>query len=342
MKSIKQWEHFKLSLEREKATAFLLNFLDTFKGCSYFDRENNKEDVTLILHVISHNALENSKTIQFMEQIRATKIDNYQIKDELSELIVGEKADEIYIQASVEAMPCIVNWLSQIQAKQTSLLDLAFVLMSLYLLDPNVRRTFFCNDSANSIPYSYLSFRSHVDGYFIRIDKEESYREKIETLYQQQKNQYQAKFKAIQGSIASQLFSENLSEWLSLMDDLYLKIYATIRKKHVDFNREGYGYIADNKILSSENFHKKTQGDFIFYYYTRHDQNMKTVRLITGLIYLTLHRLGLTYLERNFLAYVISRTIEDLFSTNVDQSLKQVKKSIKRYYLKILFTLGFA
>lgn len=339
MKQTNHWEHFDVAIEKDKATAFLLLFLSTFKNRAYFDRENNEPLLKLKLHVKSVNATESAEVQQFMHENHANKIKDYQIQDELSELFFGKSAEKIYVQASMESMHSISDWLTQIEAKQTSLLDLAFVVMSLYLLHADVKGAFFSNAALDSVPYSFLSFRSHVDGYLIRINQEESYRKKIEALYQERQTQYHNKFTVIMRTLETESFGKEMHVWRSLVDNLYLTIHNAIHKKHIDFKQEKYGYIADNIELSNENLHKKTQGDFLFYYYTRKDKSMKALRLITGLIYLTLHRLGLSYLERNFLCYVLTRTVEDLFHTNVDKSIKEVKKSIKKYYLKRLLTL---
>ena len=325
------WQHYAINVNNAKANNLILEFLKSFPNSGYIDRVNNNEITTVKFHLntLNNNISKDLQTFQQMHNLH--EIPKYKLADDISELFSGPAAEEIYLKASVDSMSCVSDLINNIESNN-KLADIAFVIMSLYILHPDFKSIFFSDNNPESVPFTFLSFRSHSDGYFIRTNQEAKYRSKFETMFQEKKITYIKRFNKVKQDYQQDNLSPMVNEWLILINKLFPIIVDAVNNKQIDFIDVQSGFIADNYELSAENFHQKTKNSHDFYQYIREDKRMKALRLITGIMYLTLHRLGLSYLERIFLCYVISRTVEAAYHTDIDSALTIVSQAITHHY----------
>ncbi len=333
------WMHFEYNIDNSRVNKFLIALLETFPNCAYFDRQHTKDSQKIRIHIrlVNENILH--KIEKFREIYSLSQLNDYSISDDIADLFQGPSAEKMYLQFSIDSMSMILDWLKLIDGKKTTLSDIAFSTMSQYVLHTKINHIFLNKMTETSLPLSFLSFRSHSDGYFVRMEQEDSYRKQMENLYQTNKEIYSSRFKQLKNNDNSITASE---EWMKMINKFYPIFKSAIKHKGIQYKPEQSGYIADSFKLSKDNFHYKTQHDFILNSYIRRSQRMKILRLMTGLMYLTLHRLGLNYLERNFLCYAIARTVEDVYQTNVDKSINALKSKIIKHYVKRIITFGLA
>lgn len=336
-----QWKHFTVFFEKENSNKFIIHFLNEFKSISYFDRIAHNQGYSFTLHIMVSCEEINKKIIKFIDLYKIKEINSYSVENDISDLFYGPEAESLYLQFSLMSSDCLSEWLSLIESRQTTLSALAYSIMSLYVLHPENKKSFFCKNSHESVPLSFLSFRSHSDGYLIRMNNENHDRKKMEAMYQENKETYTKRFEQLKKAYQLDTLPSEIKKWAELMDRMFLLISQTIKDNKIYFKEDQFGYIADAHEVSVENFHLKTRKNFILYRYLRKNKKMKVFRLVTGMMYLLLHRLGLSYLERNCFCFIISRTVEDLFKINIDSAIGEFKKSIIKYYFFRFVSLRF-
>lgn len=335
------WVHLECNIEKEKFNPYMLNFLNMFPSVVYFDRFDQKDSYKIKFHIkkkpsYNYDIEEIKKLISHNSNYPLINIADFNLKKEISELFFGNTSEKVYLDFSLASMKCIKNWLNQIENKKTNTFSIVFNIMILYILNPYIKSLFLCPKGDDSLPLPFLSFRSHSDGYFTRMNKENEYRQRMEGIYQANRTEYIQKFFQLIENNKNGLFTDDQSGWTELLNNLIHIARKEISRKNIFFHEEP-GYIAENYNISYENFHIKTYKDKIISNYIRKDNRMKVLRLVTGLMYLTIHRLGLSYLERNYLCYSISRTVEDAFNINIDHALCVWRNAIATDQVAVTF-----
>lgn len=352
--SMPKWNQVELTFPKDYYNQLILRCLakilspsgETNRG--YFNREGDGKKQKLRLHVNSSETKlldlvksELEKGNFPIEEIKPYNI-IYNVDQDIADLISGASAQQVYIDYSVSSMPFIFEWISNFEDKKLSKLTFAFDLMVMHMLNDKTRAVYEMSNQLGKYPASFLCYRSHADGFLIRTKYEDKVRQEMEMQYQAQKNIFQKRFRMLEEQYYTGTLDSKLSSWVTLVKDKLAIIENEILLNKISFVNFFVGEMGDSYDISNENIHSKMQENKLIQSYVSQDLNFQVIRLMTGLLYLTLHRLGLSLSERYYLCYAISRSIEDIFSIGSEQALKEMRRKLQKRRIKKIFTLGLS
>ena len=233
----------------------------------------------------------------------------------LSELISGPEAAPVFERFSRRAAPDLFAWHGELAGGQRKTLSLAFDLLALHIITRDPGSDGPSSRDAPRLPRAFLSYRSHADGFIVMSRHPEATRLALEERYRSIAETAGRRFLRLQEMVDADALPADLSRWREGMRMLLVESRAAIDEGAVYFAR-GTGYLGDQNDLSQSQFQQTINGSLGFQVFMRSNPAFLASRLSTGLLYLTLRRLGLPILDRYFLCHAIARAVEDRF--NVD------------------------
>lgn len=182
---------------------------------------------------------------------------------------------------------------------------------------------------------SFLAYRSHAEGFIGDSRDPRQLRRQFDSKYASQRNALHSRIRRILITLES-----------GLDDDAYQTNWARINRA---FHRRSRSLIAsgDVKVLASEDmqslwqpahikefdrrratvmanseFHAALQTNVAALTFMQTDIEFLSARLILNYMYLTVARLGISPLEKFLLAYLIARSVEEMYSISTVESIK--------------------
>ncbi|MBV8688182.1 MAG: hypothetical protein JOZ90_03290 [Alphaproteobacteria bacterium] len=228
----------------------------------------------------------------------------------LSELVTGPKAGEVFERFSRRTAPLLFGWLEDFADGRARLPSLAFDLLAIQILsraDPAA-----APGKRPAYPRSFLTYRSHADGFFIMARRPDEARAAVEARYARVALASQARLRALQEAVNADALPPELAAWRAAMSTMLREVREAIDEGAIYFSA-GTGYLGDQNDLSESQFHQKIQSSFGFQSFMRFNHAFLATRLTMGLLYLSLRRLGLPILDRYFLCHAVARSVEDVY-----------------------------
>jgi hypothetical protein len=183
-------------------------------------------------------------------------------------------------------------------------------------------------DSLGDLPLSFLSFRSHAEAFLATCRDPSDARAAMERRYQTVGPVVERKVSSILANVRDGLAPGGAAVWRGWHD-------ATAAAKPMIAGRFAAGDIAtvappdtDHRSAAAEfaanEFHGTLgqSGDLLRFLGT--DPDFLAARLLTSLLYLSLHNIGVALVERYFLCYAVSRACESLFGVDAVDLLVQL------------------
>jgi hypothetical protein len=242
-------------------------------------------------------------------------IDN--VRDTLSDVFGGLDSVDIYRAFSFDSAPLLWAWQAQGLGRAEKRLAVALEVLVAYMYRMRTRLE---SSEAPSYPALFVSFRSHFEGFAASLDDPAS----AESAFAQR---YPAMAQALATVVPVHAAGSGpmpawLAPWQQLLERYFDDIHQRVLDKTLvtgmtgDLRRGGKNLLASSfheKIVSSKE-------------YTNHGMKQplfQTNRILLGLVYLSLYRLGLPLVERYFLCYALSRFIEERHGISAEQAFER-------------------
>lgn len=165
------------------------------------------------------------------------------------------------------------------------------------------------------IERGYLSFASHINGFFTRWKDMDQIREIFEEKY--------SWYKPIVNRMLDARSGENYKKLFLALNPLKEEAENEFRKGTLVFpNSKGSG---NPDIFYRSKFHSAIKENTEFANYMNADNNFLASRLFTIFFYLYNKKIGIKNLDRYLLAYLIYRGVEDKLGLNSLEIIKQFK-----------------
>jgi len=188
-----------------------------------------------------------------------------------------------------------------------------------------------------ALPYPgmFVSFRSHFEGFAATLDDPQG----AERAFAQRYPAVEELLLQLVPAYETQRGAQ-ASPWLqpmqTLVDNYFDGIYQRVLDRTLvtgmldEVRRSGKNLLASRfheKVVSSKEYTRHTMKQPLF----------QTNRILLGLVYLALFRLGLPLIERYFLCYALSRCIQERFGISAEQAFdRSIQRSARRRRLSWL------
>lgn len=184
-------------------------------------------------------------------------------------------------------------------------------------------------------PGMFVSFRSHFEGFAASLDDPQSAERAFAQRYPAIEKlllELAPAYETHRGTQAPPW----LVPWQGLVDGYFDDIHKRVLDNTLvtgmmdEIHRSGKNLLASSfheKVVSSKEYTRHTMKQPLF----------QTNRVLLGLVYLSLFRLGLPLIERYFLCYALSRFIQERFNVSAEQAFdRSVQRSARRRRLSWL------
>ncbi len=169
-------------------------------------------------------------------------------------------------------------------------------------------------------PLSFLSYRSHAEAFFASSREPELTRSAFAYRYESSRSSLESRVLHIINNARQEPKSlpRPARLWWDTARNNKPNFVGDFRtgKLQAPTNPEG-----QKGALDHSKFHQTVQASPGLSEFLASDPNFLAGRLLTTLLYLTLHTMGLTLVERYFLCYAISRSCESIFAVQADEVL---------------------
>lgn len=347
-----EWHHFEVVSEErfsdpffQKMLSLLLGYSDNFPRGYYNFESSGPYKITLHLTHSNENLDPEIKSTlkKILTSLHPIKIYKtaYNFNQEISELITGSCAHAFYTNYSMRTMPFLYHWFSAIGKGEIKKLTVAFDLMVLHILNKNIETIYRKGDKETDYPASFLCYRSHADGFFIRSKQEKAMRDEMESRYQTQKTVLQRRFHTLMKTNYPESPDAPFPAWENFYDEFLKQSRLKILQNKIAFTQEERATMGEVYKISKENIHHSYHNDPLVMGFLTLNKEFQVARLMTSLLYLTLYRLGICFLERYYLCHAISRTVEDLYGIKPDLAMKKIRKALQKDALRKIMSFGF-
>lgn len=173
----------------------------------------------------------------------------------------------------------------------------------------------------NGAPLSFLSYRSHADGFFVMARDPGAARRAFDERYAAIAPAMRARTTTILEGPAD---VPAPASWYRSVTGFLPAATAAFRSGELTGDDGAEGYLGSEMDLSGSDFHRTIDENQDFVRFLRSDPPMLAVRLATSLLYLSLHDIGLRLVDRYFLCHAISRAVESIFDVDAVELLATV------------------
>jgi hypothetical protein len=185
------------------------------------------------------------------------------------------------------------------------------------------------------IKRSFLAYRSHAEGFIGDSLDPLKLRQHFDARYESQRLALQARIQRITDSLDSGLSDGSIqTTWAEITRAFNQRSKALISSGqvkvlvHEDMHAlwqpahiEEF-YRRRETIMANSEFHAALQTNEAAQKFMQTDVEFLSVRLILNYMYLTIVRLGVSPMEKFFLAYLIARSVEEMYSISTVESIK--------------------
>jgi hypothetical protein len=239
------------------------------------------------------------------------------VRDMLGEVFGGLDSVDVYRAFSFDSAPLLWQWHAQGLGRADKRLAAALEVLVAYMYRMRTRLE---SADAPSYPALFVSFRSHFEGFAASLDDPSS----AERAFAQRYPTIERALAALVPVHASGTAPTPawLTPWQQLLERYFDDIHQRVLDKTLVTGMTGELQRGGKNLLASS-FHEKIVSSKE---YTRHAMKQplfQTNRILLGLVYLTLYRLGLPLVERYFLCYALSRFIEERHGVSAEQAFER-------------------
>jgi Lantibiotic biosynthesis dehydratase C-term len=241
----------------------------------------------------------------------------------LDEIYQGAAVPRVFEDFACDTSDFLVECLSLV-ACGTLRLMVAFDLMVGHLIAVN-RRLY---PAAREIPYptSFLSLRSHADGFFIMSRNPARAKQTLECQYLRQADRMQARLLALLRQLTQQgpAISDVAARWAVCIEKWTEGALRATASGEVGTGQVPRTYLGDTYDISVSEFHQAIQRRPALQDMMSSDVQVQAMRVTFSCLYFFLHQLGIPLIERYLLCHAVSRTIEDTFDVQPADALELV------------------
>jgi hypothetical protein len=185
------------------------------------------------------------------------------------------------------------------------------------------------------IKRSFLAYRSHAEGFIGDSRDPRQLRKQFDSKYESQRNALHSRIQGIVNALDSGLDDDTYqTNWARINRAFHQKSRTLIASGHVkvlvDADMQALWQPAHIKefyrrretVMANSEFHAALQTNVAALTFMQTDVEFLSARLILNYMYLTVARLGISPLEKFFLAYLIARSVEEMYSISTVESIK--------------------
>jgi hypothetical protein len=242
---------------------------------------------------------------------------------QLDEIYQGAAVPQIFENFACDTSGLLVEYLSLV-TRGAPRLTIAFDLMVAHLVAVN--RNLY--PGARELPYptSFLSLRSHADGFFIMCRDPVHAKRTLEDRYLRQADRMQARLLALLRQFTRQApaMSESAAHWAACIDQWMARASTASELGGLQTGPSPGVYLGDSHDISISEFHQEIQRRPAIQAMMSADIQVHSMRMTFSCLYFFLHQLGVRLVERYLLCHAISRSIEDAFDVNPSHVLELV------------------
>ncbi|WP_225725236.1 MULTISPECIES: lantibiotic dehydratase C-terminal domain-containing protein [unclassified Nocardia] len=163
------------------------------------------------------------------------------------------------------------------------------------------------------VPLSYLSFRSHAEAFIATSKNPDGLRATLDARYRQSHNEIEQRvleiFEQLDGSV-SPLAAAWSARVRAAKPDIIARLEAGSVVVHTEYAQ---AHRRERTDFAANAFHRVVGASDGLQDYLSNDPRFLAARILTSLLYLSLHTVGLTLVERYYLCYVVSRACEAIY-----------------------------
>jgi Lantibiotic biosynthesis dehydratase C-term len=237
---------------------------------------------------------------------------------EYEELLQGDAASPLVEDFFTETTPFVFDVLAQIGEVDAARMQAA---MDLMIVHPAVVNQYIFPE-VRDLPYpnTFLSFRSHVDGFFIMSRDPEAARKALDVRYQSYAVSLRARLELLLAQVrdGGEIVSQPANRWAVFVATYIKRVLEELSSGKLRIQSAADGYIGDNYDLSTSGFHQAIQHSAGFQDFMKTNPEFLALRVMISFLYWTLQRLGIRLVQRYLLCYSVSRGFEETF--NVDST----------------------
>lgn len=345
------WQHILLRINNENSRAqalatlsLLLVSISNFEG--YYDVKVKQSAMLITVHYRPGN-------FDLLECLREKFNDHNgysevvisyttsHLHGEIAQLIQGQQAEAVYHHISMSMQKFINHFNQQVASGKIKRETLVFDLMLLHMLCPSSRNIYESHFPLSDKPTSYLCYRSHIDGFITMTQNSKEIMALFEGDYARQKKQLHQRYQTLKSLLEKNELPKLYQEWIDRWEAHYKHVTEIITNGELKFIEQQTGFISDSYAVKPGSLHDKVDGDKLMLAFITRNSDFMPLRLMTGLLYVSLLRLGTTLSHRYQAAYNIAATIEDWHHFSVDEVIKNIKRNYRRRLVKKVLSLGF-
>lgn len=317
--------YYKIIINSDKADSIFINcivpLLDKyFKAKSdYFYIWKQKDNMPLI-DVYLDNSIDNNIEIEIENLLKKGDIQSIEKNVSFIETEgnFGIKGDKLLSNFLKDLNEVSINILTQTLPEYNKRLDLILDLMIIS-----------AHSNYGSIKNGYISYASHVNGFFTRWKDPIEIEKKFYKSYLENKELIQEKVNKL---TVREIFGVNkeFEEFILKTKDFLL---YEIKKGNIRvFNiNEQKANVGDRDFLGKSKFHNEISKNRKFQEYMNTDYEFLSARMITVFTYLFLRNLGIKNIDRYLLCYYIYRCVEDTYKLDTLELIRNFGKENSKH-----------
>lgn len=210
---------------------------------------------------------------------------------------------------------------------RSTLLSGAMDLMAAHL--PAVADRSRSEAAAAGPPLSFLSFRSHAEAFFVTSRDPDAARKAMDARYDAVAATVEARVGAILAQVAGEgpVVSPTARRWHDAVRAAKPGLVRRFRDgtivAHTAYAND---HLRERDDFAGSEFHQTAGASKRLQAYLGGDPGFLATRLLTSMLYLSLHNVGITLLERYFLCHAVSRACESIYDVDGVAVLAEITK----------------
>lgn len=235
---------------------------------------------------------------------------------EIKGLLAGPQVQELLHGVFNDTSPMLLQQIAQIGGNHSARLTIAFDLMvaQCYAVD----RILF-HRTGSSYPTSFLSLRSHADGFFIMSRSPKESKRALDAYCDPMLVSLIGQLRRLHTQLAEDgdHVSSTAAHWINMIETYCDRIrYAVLASPELTQGAVDTEYLGDYHDISISPFHEAIQNSPAYLRRMRTDPQFQALRVLFTLLYWTLQNLGLRLMHRYLLCHATALAFEKAFDVD--------------------------
>lgn len=290
----------------------------------YFNRVRHHRATGISLHFSSESsktallssikALAAQESTQIVEPLRMRAREAHDV----GEVFGGPDGLRVYRKFSESACPLLLAWAQHCEDANIAVRSLALDVLVDYL---HFIKDAFADETvvSDAYPSAFISYRSHFEAFASTSTSPALVRERFALQYDRISHRVTEKLKAYRGVPRRQARPPWLDGWDALLTETYADVLESVKAERLTTAGATFDPLSDRNLFASV-FHRNTVTSREFTRHAMHDPLFQVNRVVLGMTYLSMFRLGLPMIERYFLCYAVSRAVEEYYGIKAEQA----------------------